>query len=103
MLFRSDYARAALDLGLSISISGLAFRAGEEATADVAAIVPAEHLLIETDSPFLTPPGGPRRRNEPAAVAITAAWVADRRIGRTDYVTAYDATFPRLTASAGRT
>jgi TatD DNase family protein len=74
-----DYARAVLDLGLAISISGLAFRAGEEATGEVARLVPADRLLIETDAPFLTPPGGPRGRNEPAAVAITAAWVAARR------------------------
>ncbi|MEO7665304.1 MAG: TatD family hydrolase [Candidatus Limnocylindrales bacterium] len=74
-----DYAVAMLDLGASISISGLAFRGGEESTASVAAIVPADRLLVETDSPFLTPPGGPRGRNEPAAVAITARWVAAQR------------------------
>ena len=103
-----DYAKSALDRGLAISISGLAFRAGEEATAEVAAVVPPDRLLVETDSPFLTPPGGPKRRNEPAAVAITAAWVAERRRGtagvRDDaFVGAYDATFPRLTAPASRT
>ncbi len=74
-----DFAQAVLDLGLTISISGLAFRAGEEATAAVAALVPSDQLLVETDSPFLTPPGGPRRRNEPSAVALTARWVVDRR------------------------
>ncbi|MBI3746244.1 MAG: TatD family hydrolase [Chloroflexi bacterium] len=72
----SDYAAAMLDLGAAISISGLAFRAGEEATAGVAAVTPADRLLVETDAPFLSPPGGPRGRNEPAAVRITAAWVA---------------------------
>ena len=74
-----DFARAVLDLGLSISISGLAFRRGEEPTADVAVLVPAGRLLVETDSPFLSPPGGPKGRNEPAAVAITARWVAGLR------------------------
>lgn len=103
-----DYARAALDLGLAISISGLAFRTGEEATADVVPIVPADHLLVETDSPFLTPPGGPKRRNEPAAVAITAAWAAELRDELPDVlgnalVAAFDATFPRLTAFTSRT
>ncbi len=48
-----DYARRVLDLGLAISISGLAFRTGEEATADVVPLVPADRLLVETDSPFL--------------------------------------------------
>ena len=100
-----DFARAVLDLGLAISISGLAFRAGEESTAEVASLVPPDRLLVETDSPFLTPPGGPRRRNEPSAVAITAMWVAEQRglsagdaglaaFGK-ELVTAYDRTFPR--------
>jgi TatD DNase family protein len=74
-----EYAREVLDLGLAISISGLAFRAGEEATADVVPLVPADRLLVETDSPFLSPPGAPRGRNEPEWVRITAAWVAGRR------------------------
>jgi TatD DNase family protein len=93
-----DYARAMLDLGLAISFSGLAFRAGEEASAEVAAIVPADRLLIETDAPFLAPPGAPRSRNAPEWVRITAAWLADRR-GTTvdalgsDLVTSYDRTF----------
>ncbi len=73
------YARQVLDLGLAISISGLCFRAGEEATADVVPLVPADRLLVETDSPFLSPPGGPRGRNEPEWVRLTAAWVAERR------------------------
>ena len=74
-----EYARQVLDLGLAISISGLAFRAGEEPTAHVAALVPVDRLLVETDSPFLSPPGGPRGRNEPEWVRLTAAWVGDRR------------------------
>ncbi len=103
-----DYAHGALDLGLAISISGLAFRAGEEATADVVRIVPAKRLIVETDSPYLTPPGGPKRRNEPAAVAITTAWAAEQRgasagVGEDALVAAYDAAFPRLTAPASRT
>ena len=73
------YARQVLDLGLAISISGLAFRAGEEATAEVVPLVPANRLLVETDSPFLSPPGAPRGRNEPEWVRITADWVAATR------------------------
>lgn len=74
-----DYAAAALDLGLAISFSGLAFRVGEEATAHVAAMVPDERLLVETDAPYLSPPGAPRRRNEPRWVEVTARWLAERR------------------------
>ena len=94
-----DYAQAVLDLGLAISISGLAFRAGEEATADVVPIASADRLLVETDSPFLAPPGAPRRRNAPEWVRLTAAWVAERREATPeafgdDLVAAYDRTFP---------
>ncbi len=74
-----DYAQAALELGFVVSISGLAFRRGEEPTAEVAARTPADRLLVETDAPFLSPPGAPRRRNEPEWVRITAAWVAEQR------------------------
>jgi TatD DNase family protein len=74
-----DYGERALDLGLAISFSGLSFRAGEEPTADVARLVPIDSLLVETDSPYLSPPGAPRRRNTPEWVRVTAAWVAEQR------------------------
>ena len=95
-----EYARRVLDLGVAISISGLAFRSGEEATADVIPLVPFDRLLVETDSPFLSPPGAPRGRNEPEWVRITAAWVAERRDITLDVlggslVAAYDRTFAR--------
>jgi len=101
-----DFAREVLDLGLAISFSGLVFRRGEEASAEVAVIVPADRLLVETDSPFLSPPGAPRGRNEPQWVQTTADWAATRRGDRPDgfgagLVAAYDRTFPR--ARPGRT
>ena len=96
-----DYAEAALQLGCAISFSGLVFRRGEEASAEVARLVPPERLLVETDSPYLSPPGAPRRRNEPRWVAVTAAWLAEQRgvdaelLGET-LVAAYDRTFGTL-------
>ena len=94
----ADYAEAMLELGAVISISGLAFRRGEEATADVVRLAPTDRLLVETDSPFLSPPGGPRGRNTPEWVRITAAWVAQLRGEDPDasgeaLVSAYTATF----------
>jgi TatD DNase family protein len=83
-----------------ISFSGLVFRRGEEASADVAAIAPTDRVLVETDSPFLSPPGAPRGRNEPEWVRVTAAWLAERQ-GREaeslgdDLVATYDHTFRR--------
>jgi TatD DNase family protein len=74
-----DYAEAMLELGAAVSFSGLVFRPGEESSADVARLVPADRILVETDSPFLSPPGAPRRRNEPEWVAVTARWLADKR------------------------
>jgi TatD DNase family protein len=94
-----EYARRVMDLGLAISISGLAFRRGEESTADVVPLVPADRLLVETDSPFLSAPGAPKGRNEPGFVGITSTWVGERRAaagaGWTDgdLVTAYNRTF----------
>ncbi|MDQ3492435.1 MAG: TatD family hydrolase [Chloroflexota bacterium] len=93
-----DYGERALTLGLAISFSGLVFRRGEEDSAIVARLVPAERLLVETDSPYLSPPGAPRRRNEPRWVEVTARWLAEHRgedpeaLGER-LVGAYDATF----------
>jgi TatD DNase family protein len=101
-----DYARAMLDLNLAISFSGLVFRHGEEASAEVARLVPGDRLLVETDSPFLSPPGSPRGRNEPQWVRITAAWLAEQRNEPADrlgdsLIAAYDTTFrsPRRAGS----
>jgi TatD DNase family protein len=74
-----DYAQRTLDMGLAISFSGLVFRDGEEASAEVARVVPADRLLVETDSPYLSPPGAPKRRNEPSWVRVTAEWLAEQR------------------------
>jgi TatD DNase family protein len=101
-----DYAAAALEMGLVIAFGGLVFRRGEEASAEVARLVPAERLLIETDSPYLAPPGVPRgsgpgfsgRRNSPEWVRLTGEWLCERRGESPDsigpgLVAAYDATF----------
>ena len=79
-----DYVAAAIELGCAVSISGLCFRKGEEATAETVRLVPADRLLIETDAPYLSPPGAPRRRNEPAWARIVGAWVAEQRGERPD-------------------
>ena len=95
-----DYAETVLELGLAISFSGLVFRPGEESSAEVARTVPADRLLVETDAPYLSPPGAPRRRNEPEWVAITARWLAEQRgedpaVVGDRLVAAYDAVLPR--------
>ena len=94
-----DYARTVVDLGLAVSFSGLVFRRGEEHSAEAVALVPVDRLLIETDSPFLAPPGAPRSRNQPEWVRVTGAWAADHRGTTLDelgpaLIAAYDRTFP---------
>jgi TatD DNase family protein len=74
-----DYAQSALEMGLSLSFSGLVFRRGEEPSATVAELAPSDRLLVETDSPYLSPPGAPKRRNEPRWVSVTATWLAQQR------------------------
>ena len=98
-----DYAETMLAMGNAIAFGGLAFRRGEEVTAQVVPLVPRERLLVETDAPFLSPPGAPRGRNAPEFVAITARWVAALRGESEDelgdgLVAAYDAAFPRSLA-----
>jgi TatD DNase family protein len=93
-----DYARVIVDMGLAVSFSGLVFRNGEESSGSAAAIVPADRVLVETDSPFLSPPGAPRRRNAPEWVGITAEWLVKQRASDPDetgiaLVAAYDRTF----------
>lgn len=100
-----DYGRAVIDMGLAVSISGLAFRTGEEPTADVVPRVPSDRLLVETDSPFLAPPGAPRKRNEPEWVRVTAEWCRRLRDEAPEafgdaLVRAYDLALPRPGAAA---
>jgi TatD DNase family protein len=68
-----DYAEAALEMGMAIAFGGLVFRKGEEASAEVAKLVPVERLLIETDAPYLAPPGVPRHKPARGAVAEPVA------------------------------
>ena len=95
-----DYVEAALELGCAVGVSGLAFRKGEEATAEAVRRIATERLLVETDAPYLSPPRAPRRRNEPRYVETTARWVAEQRGEHPDafgdaLVATFDATFQR--------
>lgn len=74
-----SFARAALDLGLYISISGIATFKNARGLAETAATIPEDRLLIETDSPFLAPVPVRGKTCEPAFVMHTAAFLADRR------------------------
>ncbi len=72
----ADEARRAVDLGCYLGFAGMVtFRSGAD-LREVAAAVPAERILIETDSPFLSPEPLRGRRNEPAHVVHTATCLA---------------------------
>lgn len=72
-----DVAKAALDLGFYISFSGIVtFKTATELQA-VAKAVPLEHLLVETDSPYLAPVPYRGKVNEPARVLHVAEKIAE--------------------------
>ena len=72
-------ARRCLDLGLVLSLAGPVTYPKPGALPEVARMVPADRLVVETDCPFLPPQGFRGKRNEPAHLAITAARVAALR------------------------
>ena len=65
-------ARAALDLGFYLSMSGIAAFPKSGALREIFAAAPVDRILLETDSPYLAPPPHRGRRNEPAYTAFTA-------------------------------
>ena len=73
------HAHAALDMGFYISFAGnVSFPKAENIRA-AAKQVPMDHMLIETDSPFLAPAPHRGKRNEPAFVVNTAEAVGQLR------------------------
>jgi TatD DNase family protein len=72
-------ASAALRLGFVISFSGILTFPRAGTLRDLAASVPEERLLVETDCPYLAPVPHRGRRNEPAWVVETAAALAAAR------------------------
>ncbi|MFP4003449.1 MAG: TatD family hydrolase, partial [Alphaproteobacteria bacterium] len=74
-----ELARAAVDLGFYISFSGILTFPKAEELRRVAAEVPQDRLLVETDSPYLAPVPKRGKPNEPAFVKHTAARLAEIR------------------------
>jgi TatD DNase family protein len=74
-----EIARRCLDLGLFISLAGPVTYKNARALPDVARFVPEDRLVVETDCPYLPPTPHRGKRNEPAYVALTAAFVAGLR------------------------
>ncbi len=75
----ADFARIVLDLGLTISLSGIVTFKNARDLQAIAAIIPEDRLLVETDAPFLAPVPNRGKVCEPAFVADTARFVAELR------------------------
>ena len=94
-------ARRALDLGFHLSFAGIVTFPKAGSIREAAAIVPADRLLAETDSPFLAPVPHRGKRNEPAWVGRVVEALADVRTSNVEAIDAQiTANFLRLTGDA---
>ena len=75
----ADFGRKMLDLGLTISLSGIVTFKNAKDLQAIAAELPEDRLLVETDAPFLAPIPHRGRVCEPAFTADTARFVAQLR------------------------
>ena len=75
----ADFGRKVLELGLTISLSGIVTFKNARELQDFAPEIPADRLLVETDSPFLAPVPYRGKPCEPAYVRSTAEFVAGLR------------------------
>lgn len=96
-----DCARAAIDMGLCISFSGIVTFKSADALREVAVRVPDDALLIETDSPYLAPVPHRGKTNEPAFVRHVAEVLAGLRGVSVDHIAEVTtANFERVFGSA---
>lgn len=74
-----EEARQWLDRGFHLSFSGIATFKTAAQVAEAAKLCPADRILLETDAPYLAPVPMRGRKNEPAYVAFTCAFLAEAR------------------------
>jgi TatD DNase family protein len=74
-----SFARVALDLGFSLSFSGIVTFRSAVSVQEVAKWVPLDRMVVETDSPYLAPVPHRGRKCEPAMVAATGQFLAGLR------------------------
>jgi TatD DNase family protein len=97
----AELARRGVDLGLYISFSGIVTFKKSDRLREIAASVPLDRLLVETDAPYLAPGKHRGKRNEPAFVVETAAVLAQaKRVGLDELAGATTANFFRLYGKA---
>jgi TatD DNase family protein len=74
-----DLAMKAIAMGLSISFTGILTFKKSQALRDLAAELPADRIMVETDAPYLAPGNFRGKRNEPSYVVETAKVLAEAR------------------------
>jgi TatD DNase family protein len=74
-----ELAFAAVELGHYVSFTGILTFKNSQSLRDIAAALPAERILVETDAPYLAPLPHRGRRNEPSYVVETAKVLAETR------------------------
>ena len=97
----ADLARAALDLGFYLSMSGIAAFPRSQELRDIFAAAPVDRILLETDAPYLAPPPHRGKRNEPAYTVHTGQKGAEVfGLDWAEFATQTQANFDRLFAKA---
>lgn len=97
-----DLARAALEMGFYLSMSGIATFPKSGELREIFAAAPLDRILVETDSPYLAPVPYRGRRNEPAYTAFTAkTGAAVFGVTEAEFAAATTANFDRLFTKAG--
>lgn len=74
-----EMAAECVELGMYISFAGMVTFKKSQDLRDVAATIPADRILVETDSPYLSPQPLRGKRNEPSHIVHTAAVLAEVR------------------------
>lgn len=96
-------AKAALDLGFYLSMSGIATFPKSQELRDIFASAPVDRILVETDAPYLAPPPYRGKRNEPAYTTHTAHVGADIfGLSYEEFASQTQANFDRLFSKAAK-
>ena len=96
-----ELARAALDLGFYLSMSGIGAFPRSQEIRDIFSSAPVERVLVETDAPYLAPPPFRGNRNEPSYVVNTAKVAAEVfNMSFEDFAVQSEANFERLFTKA---
>jgi TatD DNase family protein len=97
----AELAKAALDLGFYLSMSGIAAFPRSAELREIFAAAPVDRILVETDAPYLAPPPYRGKRNEPAYTAHTARVGAEVfGLDYADFAARTQANFDRLFSKA---